>query len=605
MMKSAFCSLAMAAVLGGSAECRAAGRPYAAYRSFLPSVEMTGRFAGAGVEVRTFGVCNTRCGDGSRLYSDPITWTGPGRYDWEGVDKTVRDLVAVSPRAKFIACIDLNTPEWKAARKRGDSFNTIGRYATNTTWRTETAEWLVACLDHLERTCGDRMLAYALMAGMTTEWFQYMKPPAAMEMNKAAFENQIYDPEVEKGKIDYWRMHNRGIADALLFFAHKAKGRVPASREIGAFFGYYNVCYGDWFASGGHLDYPRVAASPDVDFFLSPATYAERGIGCGTGSQSVAGTLRRYGKRLFHEIDFRTSAFSDPTGGITKWPDVPSDLAGLTREAAFALVYGCSWWWFDLFTPSNFSNPAVLSRIERLQELHRQYADAWTETSADALLVCDPEAALNCVEGGKIRFCGDLFRNKLNRIGIMYDVYSFDDLAALDLAKYRLVCLPATWVITPQRAELLERKLCGGGRTVLWTYAPGVSDGATLDASRVSRWAGVAYGTPGLSCTDRGSWKSVYLADPAALTKEQLRKVAEAAGCHVWTDELLPVAANDRLLAVHSATGGEKTIRLKTSADEIVDLLTGEVVARRTETFRIRFASPETKVFALKRGLDR
>ena len=55
-------------------------------------------------------------------------------------------------------------------------------------------------------------------------------------------------------------------------------------------------------------------------------------------------------------------------------------------------------------------------------------------------------------------------------------------------------------------------------------------------------------------------------------------------------------------MAVHSATGGEKTIRLKTSADEVVDLLTGEVVARRAKTFHIRFASPETKVFAVKRS---
>ena len=592
--------LASLAVALSSGPALATGAQLVAYRSFLPSVQMTARFAEVGVDVRTFGVCNTKCGDGSRLYSDPITWTGIGQYDWTGVDAMVADLIAASPNARFIACIDLNTPEWLASRASGDSFNTLASYASDPNWIATTTVWLRECLSHLESLCGDRMVGYVLMAGLTTEWFQYLTPPAELGMSTAAFENQIYDPVAEKAKVDYWRSHNACIADALLSYAHVARTELPAAREIGAFFGYFNVCNGDWFASGGHLDYERVAASADIDFFISPATYAERGMGCGTGTMTVNGTLRRHGKRVLHEIDCRTSSFSDPLGGITKWRNAAEDVAGLTREAAFALVHGCSWWWFDLFTPSNFSNPDVLSRIGALQSLRSRYASSNLVTSADILLVCDPETALNCVKDGKLRACGDVFRNKLNRIGLAYDVCSFGDLAATDMDKYRLVCLPSTWVITPERANLLNEKVCCGGRTVLWTYAPGVSDGATLDSARVETWAGVPYGTSGLATTDRGTWKAVYAADPSAITKEQLRAVGVAAGCHAWTDDLLPVAANERLVAVHAATAGTKTVNFKSNVVEIADALTGRVVARGVQAVSVQFEGPDTRVFELR-----
>jgi len=598
----------LVSVLSGvalAASVSAAGRQYAAYRSFLPSVPMTARFAAEGVTVRGFGVCNTVCGDGSRLYSDPITWKGIGEYDWKGVDTMVAELLKASPRAKFIACIDLNTPEWLAPRAKGDSFNSIAKFAGDPKWIETTGVWLKECLTHLERLCGERMLAYVLMAGQTTEWFQVMAPPADplpadLGMKTAAFENRIYDPTAEKPKIDYWRTRNACIADALLAYARIARGLLPAEREIGAFFGYYNVCCGNWFASGGHLDYERVAASPDVDFFLSPATYAEREIGCGTGSMAVNGTLRRYGKRILHEIDFRTSAYDSPLHGATQWRNVREDLAGVTREAAFALVNGCSWWWFDLFTPSDFSDAAVLTRIGALQKLHARYAGKDLATAADVLLVCDPETALNCTMTSPMRSCGDLFRNKLNRIGLMYDVCSFGDLASCDLAKYRLICLPATWVITPERAKLLKERVCRAGRTVLWTYAPGVSDGRTLDVARVRDWAGVPYATRGPVTTDRGDWKSAYVHAPGSLTKEQLRTLAVAAGCHAWTDELLPVAVNERLLAVHSATAGEKTIRFKAPVAEVADALTGQILARDVKTFGLAFDGPDTRILELR-----
>lgn len=89
------------------------------------------------------------------------------------------------------------------------------------------------------------------------------------------------------------------------------------------------------------------------------------------------------------------------------------------------------------------------------------------------------------------RAFGESVRNALARTGAPYDACSFGDLAALDLSRYRLILLNSTLLITPERERLLKERVLKDGRTVLWTYAPGLVDGKTLDAARVARFAGV------------------------------------------------------------------------------------------------------------------
>ena len=54
-------------------------------------------------------------------------------------------------------------------------------------------------------------------------------------------------------------------------------------------------------------------------------------------------------------------------------------------------------------------------------------------------------------------------------------------------------------------------------------------------------------------------------------------------------------------LAVHTKDGGEKTVRLSAKAAQVVDLLTGEILARDADSFSVRFASPDTRLFGIGR----
>ena len=243
-------------------------------------------------------------------------------------------------------------------------------------------------------------------------------------------------------------------------------------------------------------------------------------------------------------------------------------------------------------------------RIDALKKVQDRLAPA--PSVAEILLVCDPQSMYYVNEKCPLeRAFGQHLRNQLSKIGAPHDVYSFNDLPFLDLDRYKLVCLNSTLLITPERAKFLREKLCAGGRTVLWCYAPGVTDGQTLDAARVKTWAGVEFKTPGISVTPMLGWTSVYSYDYKLFNPWELTQIASRAGVHFyvkankWNDEYMPVFANERFVAVHSVKGGEKTIRLPRKVSCVTDLLTGEVVARDADSFTTSFATPDTRLFGL------
>ncbi len=133
---------------------------------------------------------------------------------------------------------------------------------------------------------------------------------------------------------------------------------------------------------------------------------------------------------------------------------------------------------------------------------------------------------------------------------------------------------------------------------MLWCYAPGVTDGKTLDAGRVKEWAGVPFKTPGISATQMDGWRSVYAYDYKLFTPESLTKMASDAGVHLYLDSPATVFANEGFLAVHTKDGGEKTIRLPKRAATVVDLLAGKKVAHDADVFTARFDTPDTRLFS-------
>ena len=584
---------------------------------------MTTEFARMGYNTRCFLAGNTLNSIGTPYCEYRPIWLGEGKYDFAAFDEQVDDLLAANPSADFVCIVDLNTPPWLARKFACDSFAEITHIGFNAEWRRITDRWLCDFVAHAEAKCGSRIKAYLLSGGGTSEWYEFDKGrssraknaawrewckahgvkhgdavPDETSLSKAAFDGAIYDPATEGDKIDYWRFHNSIPADTVLHFASVARRVIPKKRQIGVFFGYYHVQEGIQ-VSFGHLDYLRVFDSPDIDFIVAPGIYADRAVGGGSGTQTVIGSIQLRGKWFMHEIDFWPHSRKGPgrIGGYFKTQ--ADDIAGNTREAAFAMVNHAGWWWFDMWG-GFYDDPVLRERIRLIGEIARRLSDDKSPSLADVLLVADPESAYYANEKcAKTRAFGQYFARMTSRSGFVTDVYSFDDLARLNLSRYKVVLLPATLLIDGDRERFLMEKVCTAGRTVVWAYAPGVTDGNTIDARRVRKWAGVDFGTSGVSTTDMGGWRAVYASDHRAYTSARLHEIFSAAGAHAFVDRDTAVFANGRLLAVHVAEGGRVEIHLPSIA-RVTDLLTGEIVADGVDRFWSEFASPDTKIFEMQ-----
>lgn len=594
---------------------------YHAYRSFWPELETTKEFKNLGINTRCFFASNTINSAGFEYCKYPKIWNGIKEYDFTAYDAQVGDLLSANEDAKFLCIIDLNMPDWLARKFAYDSFAEISHAASDKDWIDITTEWMLDFIAYSEKKYGDKILAYILSGGGTSEWYEYDRGrssriknmawkewttkngysygedvPSEGSLGTAAHEDLVYNPETEMEKIHYWRFHNEVIADAILHFSKEARASIGGGKEIGVFYGYYLVSPKK-LVSFGHLDYERVFASSDIDFFISPGSYNDRQIGGGSGSQLIHGTLLRHNKQYLHEIDHRTHVIEKSSG--SGWKTQSDDTAGLKRETYFALINNSSLWWFDMWG-GWYQKKETQQLIQRLKEISDEFINDKPGSIAEVLLVADPQSAHYIIDKMPMGYeMTQNFRNKLNKTGAPFDVYSFNDIPEIDLSRYKVIFLPAMLLITKEREKILNNYILNENRTIVWTYAPGICDGKSLDISRIKHWAGVDYGTTGPVTVDMKRWKSVYAFKYETLTSSAMKKIMQDAGVHMYSDEEVPVYANERLLAIHMDQGGEKNFTLPANVDKVKELYTGKVMSVKKRKFKYNFLTPDTALFEI------
>ena len=594
------------------------------------------QFKDAGVHTVCIFAANTDNSLGQPYSKYPPVWRWFGKYDFESLNKQYDDVLAVNPDAEFICMLDLNTPIWLQRQlalgghsAECESFTMLSCACANPAWRKATGEYLEAVVKHMEARYGDRVKAYLLACGQTDEWMDYSRGvagraktqawktwrkshglaevpvPALERLDRASFDNLIRDPATEQDVVDYAQFTGDLIADTVLEFAAKTRTLIPKQRRIGMFFGYLLELTGSRMVWSGHLEYERLYASPDIDFFISPGTYGDRPMGGGSGFMVPNGTRVLNGKGFLHEIDHRTPTYNVKLdefvsiGWMVPWKNQAETDAGLKREFSLAIINQTSLWCFDMWG-GVFQTPETMQIVAQSKELWDQYGAMPLKTRAEVALVVDPHST---------RYLNDLHpaiphiyqgtRNKLNRLGAPFEVFSFNDLARADLRQYRLFVFPGLFVVTPEKMEVLKKHVFNNNRTVLFAYAPGIGDGKSLDPERVKALTGTAFKTPGVSIVERDGWKAVYVPSYEEITPQALRKAAVDAGVTIVCQDAVPVYANERLVAVHMAQGGDKTITLPADCRQVRELYTGQVLPVTERRFSYTFKTPDTALFEL------
>jgi len=609
---------------------------YFAYRSFWPEFGAMGQFKDAGVVTVCIFPANTDNSLGQPYSKYPPVWRWFGKYDFESLDKQFDDVLAVNSNSEFICMIDLNTPIWlqrqlslKGHSAECESFSMLSCACANPDWQKAVTEYLEAFIVHMEARYADRVKAYLLACGMTDEWMDFSggaagrtksqawaawlkshgrpeaRVPALDRIGGAAFENLIRDPQIERDIVDYAQFTGDIIVDTILGLAAKARALIPNEREIGVFFGYILELTHSRMVWGGHLEYERLYGSPDIDFFVSPGTYSDRPVGGGSGFMAPNGTRVLNGKGFLHEIDHRTPTYNIKLDEFVSiewmvpWKNQAEVNAGLKREFALATINQSSLWCFDMWG-GVFKTLETMKVVEQSKRIWDRYALMPVQSIAEVALVVDPQSAryLNDQHPSVAKIYQGT-RNKLNRLGAPFEVLSFSDLARTDLALYKLFIFPGLFVVTPEKLEVLRKYVFNSNRTAIFVYAPGICDGKNLDVARVKGLCGTQFGAKGISSVNMGNWASIYASDYDDITPQMLKQAATDAGVSIFCKQEVPVYANSRLLAIHTAAGNEIEVTLPRSYSQVTELYSGQVVAQSASSFVFTFAEPDTRLFEL------
>lgn len=608
-------------------------RHYFAYRSFLPEFDAMKRFAAAGVRTICFFPGNTTNSLGQPYAQYPSIWNWFDRYEFSSLDQQIADLKKAVPEAEFICMIDLNSPEWLSrqlslAHESGDSFTHLTEALANPRWKEATLHYLRAFLEYAEAHYADSIQAYVLACGHTDEWFDHngelcglhkqracndwraahglapAEPPSALKMNTPDYDGLLFDPAVSSGVIEYRRFCSELVGNTICEFAAEARKLIRPEAEIGVFYGYIVTRLGA--AESGHLAYEQVLKSPDIDFMISPGSYGDRAMGGGGGWLGCSGSEKLAGKIHMHECDQRTHTHNrDLTPYVSlhvpHWENTEEDVAGIKREFSLALLKRSSLWWFDMWG-GFYQEPVLFENFRLMKEIYDSRIRLTSRNVEEVAMIVDPDAlAYFDQRSPRQRDFQPDIRKKLNRLGAPFETWCLRDVPSIpNLHEIKFFIFATPWEITPEKAELLNRYVLNHDRTVLWFYAPGISDGESFDESRIRRWADADPHVSGLSVQRMNGWTSAFLRNPAELTPATLKSLAKSAGVHLYSDAEIPVYADDRFLALHAKEGGTMTIRLPRRTGRITELFSGKLAAENVSEFQWNFRAPDTVLFEME-----
>ncbi len=604
-----------------------------AYRSFWPEFEAMKQFRDAGVNTYCIFAAHTNNSLGLPYSKYPPVWRWFDKYDFDSLNRQFDDVLAVNSDAEFLCMIDLNSPDWlrrqllHLVHEEVESYSMLSSACATPAWIEATLKYLEATIKHMEARYGDRVKAYQLACGATDEWLDMAQGnagrgktkawkawlekhgkddapiPSFEQLDRASFEDVVRDPSSEKDVVDYAHFTGDLIADAALAYASKTRELIPKQRQVGMFFGYIMELAQKRLVWAGHLEYERLFASPDIDFFTSPGTYTDRKMGGGSGFMVPSGTLVMNGKGFLHEIDHRTPTYNRVLDDfvtinyIKQWENQQATNAGLKREFSLAITNNVSLWCFDMFG-GVFKTPESMAVIEQNKKIWAQYSSTSFKSRAEVALIVDPQSARYLNDNNpKVKQIYQGTRNKLNRLGAPYEVFSFNDLPKVDLGQYKLLIFPGLFQVTSEKLAILNKHVFNDDRSVLFVYAPGICNEDSLDTSRVKELTGTEFGTSGVSRVQRDGWVSVYAPSYEAVTPEVLKHLAEEAKVTIYCQDKVPVYANERLIAIHMAEGGEKTITLPGAVQKVRELYSGQVIPVVNQKFSYHFSTPDTALF--------
>ncbi|MDO8588088.1 MAG: beta-galactosidase [Armatimonadota bacterium] len=448
------------------------------------------------------------------------------------------------------------------------------------------------------------------------------------------------DPEKSGREIDFRRYYSELVADDIVRLARVVKEETNGKSICGVFYGYVTHVLGPYrYQLVGHSALRKVLESPDIDYMLSPSDYGDRQVGGASGFMSVTDSVKLHGKVWIDQADLRTH-HSTQTG---KSETLADSKANMIKHFANALVSGCSEQLYDFSLGWTSGDTRLMRLAGKLREIEQRtfgVSRSLEPGQHSIAVIVDEQSTYYTGMASWIHLETVVTQYAaLARTGAGFDTYLLDDLQRMP--EYKCYLFLNTFRITKEQQEFIDNRLKKDGKTLIFVYAPGITDGDSLRPGRISEITGInmevldreiplrmkigaiagitrylkpgdAYGyankygpvaipkegevlgvletepdKPGLVMKQNPEWTCVFSVTPS-LPAGLLRGIAEYAGVRVTnpTDGDITFVG-DRLIAVHTLMGGRRKLRCGAGAKKVEELVTGKSYVVKDGVFEV------------------
>ncbi|MCP3100549.1 chitobiase/beta-hexosaminidase C-terminal domain-containing protein [Myxococcus sp. K15C18031901] len=280
------------------------------------------------------------------------------------------------------------------------------------------------------------------------------------------------------------------LVAAISRLAAKVKSATGGKALSKVFYGYsYGLHVRRSFAM--HHGLGQLLRDPNIDIIASPFSYEySRRLGFGFAPQLSTHAIVMSNKLFEFEDDSRTH-FAPP-GSWRHATTIDETNRLMVRDGITAAIHGTGLYYFDLSAQGWFGLPSqpvesasLWSTLKNTSTVASSVASAGSAYSPQiAVFVDEPSVAHQPLDGlgGDLAYPFALASlqsqvESLSRVGAPVRHHLFSDLATMDTSNLRLAIFLDAYKLSDADRQRIQQKLAGGGRTLLYVYAPGVIDG--------------------------------------------------------------------------------------------------------------------------------
>jgi len=261
-----------------------------------------------------------------------------------------------------------------------------------------------------------------------------------------------------------------------------------------------------FFAQGDGMSFPNILLAsglydvaqsldvPTLDGLMTPADYSARSVGWGYDAEGIADSLVLRGKTMLLENDARNWNYADVVLEQGAHRNAKEGRAGLRRNFALAASRGMFSHWANSGR-GFFDDDQVMQLVSEVVPMRRQMMTAPLPHTEHAIAMIIDDTSPRWTDFTTSFYHLAVLRQRVDQLamtGLPYRVYLFSDLQRDDFPRFRAYLFPDLVELTPQRVDLLRRKVLRFGSVAIFGPATGISDGRTITAAPASELFGMS-----------------------------------------------------------------------------------------------------------------